>query len=190
MEKPKDFYGILGVTRDASSAAIRRAYRRLARRFRPRAPGSTDEALRELQQAYETLSDDEQRRRYDESLCKPERREPATWPFLRSPGLSDLRRPLNPAALSGEVLLSASEARSGGSMPVEVPMHSACPACRGTGGTLFDCGRCGGDGRIERRLPVTLFLPPGVRDGAVFQVVADEPAVTSILLTVHVRPGA
>jgi len=49
MEKPKDYYSLLGVARDASPATIRRAFRKLARRHRPEAsPGSETEALRAL----------------------------------------------------------------------------------------------------------------------------------------------
>ena len=51
----------------------------------------------------------------------------------------------------------------------------------------FDCGRCQGEGKVGRRLPVPVHVPPGLRDGAVFQVRTDDPAVPSILLTVHLR---
>jgi hypothetical protein len=40
---------------------------------------------------------------------------------------------------------------------------------------------------VGRRLPVPVHVPPGLRDGAVFQVRTDDPAVPSILLTVHLR---
>jgi DnaJ-class molecular chaperone len=75
----------------------------------------------------------------------------------------------------------------GGVLPLDVPLSTTCPACDGTGGFVFDCDRCGGDGQIERRLPVPLRLPPAVRDGTVFQVVVDDPSVVSILLTIHIR---
>jgi DnaJ-class molecular chaperone len=64
----------------------------------------------------------------------------------------------------------------------------ACPSCDGTGGFVFDCGRCDGEGRIDRRLPVPVRIPPNVREGTVFQVKVDDPAVISVLLTVHIRP--
>jgi hypothetical protein len=94
---------------------------------------------------------------------------------------------LQPGSLSGEILLSPDEARCGGVLPLDVPITTACPSCEGTGGFVFDCYRCGGDGSIERRFPVPVRIPPGVRDGTVFQVAVDDPAMMSILLTVHIR---
>ncbi len=191
MEKPKDFYRILGVARDASPATIRRAYKRLTRRLRPEGESAIPEELHLVQQAYETLSDDERRQRYDETLrpaAEPERDRFASLAlsFLRSPAAGDLRRPVRPTSLSGDILLQPHEARAGGPLTLDVPARSTCPACRGTGGRAFTCGQCGGDGRVERRLPVALLLPRNVRDGTVFQVVVDEPDVREVLLTVHV----
>lgn len=64
----KDYYAILGVSRDATQEEIKRAFRRLARETHPDAnPGDPDaEArFREVAEAYEVLSDPERRRRYD-----------------------------------------------------------------------------------------------------------------------------
>lgn len=195
MEERKDYYGMLGVDRNASTAAIKRAYRRLAKRYHPdMGPGSSAQEFEALQAAYETLADAERRRRYDDELQRAEgaaredRFEPLSWSFVRSPAVGDLRRPFRPGSVSGEILLSADEASSGGVLPLDVPLRAACPVCEGTGGFVFDCDRCGGDGQVERRLPVALRIPPGVRDGEVFQVRIDEPAAVSILLTVHIRP--
>lgn len=191
MDKPKDYYRILGVSRDATEAAIKKAFRRLAKKYHPDLrPESSAEDFHELQAAYETLADTERRRRYDASLREGERPryDPAAWSFLRSPLGAELRRPVNPGSLSGEILLSPQEASSGGVLPLDVPLYRLCPHCEGTGGFVFDCMSCDGEGRIERRLPVPLRIPAGVRDGAVFQVSVENPAVLSILLTVHVRP--
>jgi molecular chaperone DnaJ len=188
MDKPKDFYRVLGVERNASTAAIRRAYRRLAKEYHPdSARGASVEAFQQLQQAYETLTDAERRQRYDESL-QLNRFAPLSWSFVRSPAAGDLRRPIRPGSLSGEILLTSTEAATGGVLPLDLPLRAPCPACEGTGGPLFDCYRCSGDGVVERRLPVPLKIPPGVRDGTVFQVSLDEPGVVSVLLTVHLRP--
>jgi DnaJ-class molecular chaperone len=62
-----------------------------------------------------------------------------------------------------------------------------CGVCGGTGGFVFDCDRCQGEGKVERRMPVPLRIPPGVREGTVFQVVTDERTAPCVLLTVHIR---
>jgi DnaJ-class molecular chaperone len=190
MDKPKDFYLILGVSRDATTAAIKRAYRRLAKKYHPDLdPVREPDEFQELQAAYETLADAERRRRYDETLCQGEgdKFRSLAWSFVRSPAAGDLRRPIRPGSLSGEILLTPREAGAGGVLALDVPMSSICPSCEGTGGFVFDCGRCGGEGKVERRLPVPLRIPPGVQEGTVFQVAVDEPSVLSILLTVHIR---
>jgi len=189
MEKRKDYYLLLGVPRDATVAAIKKAYRRLARKYHPDTNvGAPPEEFHELQAAYETLSDAERRRRYDESLVeRDDRFAPLAWSFLRSPASGDLRRPVRPGSLSGEILLTAAEAAAGGVLPLDIPLSLTCPACGGTGGFVFDCMRCEGDGTVERRLPVPIRVPAGVREGTVFQVAVDEPAVLSILLTIHIR---
>src|SRR5579863_6002669 len=65
----KDYYGTLGVDRDAKPDQIRKAYRRLARKFHPDVnPGnkSAEEKFKELSEAYEILSDEKKRKIYDQ----------------------------------------------------------------------------------------------------------------------------
>jgi len=66
MEK-RDYYEVLGVSRDASKEAIKRAYRRLALKYHPDRNKSPDaaEKFKEISEAYAVLSDDEKRVRYD-----------------------------------------------------------------------------------------------------------------------------
>ena len=63
----KDYYDVLGVSRDATQDEIRRAYRRLAREYHPDLNSDPDaeERFKELGEANEVLSDPEKRSRYD-----------------------------------------------------------------------------------------------------------------------------
>jgi molecular chaperone DnaJ len=65
----KDYYAILGVPRNADEKEIKKAYRRLARKYHPDLNPGDKEAERkfkEINEAYEVLSDPEKRKRYDE----------------------------------------------------------------------------------------------------------------------------
>jgi molecular chaperone DnaJ len=189
MERRKDFYVLLGIPRDASLRAIQRAYRKLAKRMDPEtAEKSAPPEFHELQVAYETLSDADRRRRYDESLSDRDRARAKAWSLLRAPRASELKRPVRLGTLSGEILLRPDEADHGGVLPLDVPLSASCTACEGTGGEVFNCPVCAGEGKLERRLPVSLRIPRGIRDGTVFQIDVDDPAITSVLLTVHIRP--
>jgi len=62
----RDYYAVLGVSRDASDIEIKRAFRELARRHHPDVgPADNGEAFREINEAYAALSDAEARARYD-----------------------------------------------------------------------------------------------------------------------------
>ena len=62
-----DYYEVLGVPRDADPDTIRRAYRKLARKYHPdlNSDGDAEERFKELGEAYEVLSDADKRARYD-----------------------------------------------------------------------------------------------------------------------------
>src|SRR4051795_1631339 len=67
--RTKDYYKILGVGRSASDKDIKAAYRKLARKYHPDVnPGdkSAEDKFKEINEAYEVLSDADKRKRYDQ----------------------------------------------------------------------------------------------------------------------------
>jgi len=65
----KDFYKVLGVSKDASDADLKKTYRKLARQYHPDSnPGDTaaENRFKEISEAYSVLSDKEQRQEYDQ----------------------------------------------------------------------------------------------------------------------------
>src|SRR5215831_2460991 len=66
----KDYYKVLGVSKDASADEIKKSYRKLARLHHPDAnKGDTasEEKFKEISEAYDVLSDDKRRKEYDDS---------------------------------------------------------------------------------------------------------------------------
>lgn len=63
--KNKDYYDILGVSKNASKEEIKKAYRKLAHQYHPDKPGGDEKKFKEINEAYGVLSDDKKRAQYD-----------------------------------------------------------------------------------------------------------------------------
>ena len=172
-----DLYKVLEVSKEASQDEIRRSYRRLARKYHPDAnPGdrAAEERFKEIQQAYEVLSNPEKRREYDEGPRTFFGSQGAGQPGGADFGdISDLlggfgnlgdifgrtAGTTRTAKVRGEnitvnVRLSFKDALNGVTTRVGVPVEEACGECRGTGaapGTApLTCPECGGRGVQSR----------------------------------------
>jgi curved DNA-binding protein len=99
MARSRDFYETLGVPRDVDAEELQRAYRKLARTHHPdinKDPGA-EERFKDISEAYDVLSDPEQRRRYDafgpDFRQVPPDTDPQTWARARAAaGSSGARR--------------------------------------------------------------------------------------------------
>lgn len=162
-----DLYVVLGLSHDATEAEIKRAYRRLARRFHPDInPGDRMAAarFRQILEAYETLMDPQRRSRYDAGLVGEESdRRPtsgfegfdfstrgadysATFGDLFAEVLTDrgARRPVpdRGADLHQTIALTFEEAFSGATRALTVTRRETCRTCAGTGKTRSVAGPC------------------------------------------------
>ena len=69
MADKKDYYEVLGVPRDAADADIKRAYRRMAMKYHPdrnKDDANAEDRFKEVQEAYDVLSDQKKRTAYDQ----------------------------------------------------------------------------------------------------------------------------
>ena len=94
----RDYYAILGVSRNASEKEIKQAYRRLARKYHPDVnPGdkAAEAKFKEMSEAYEVLSDPEKRKKYDrygdqwqyaDQFAKSGQQAPPFWDFSQAGG--------------------------------------------------------------------------------------------------------
>jgi molecular chaperone DnaJ len=161
-----DLYVVLGVPHGASEADIKRAYRRLARRFHPDInPGDrvAEHRFRQILEAYETLMDPVRRSRYDagdEVREAAQRRggfegfdfssrgvdHSATFGDLMAEVLSERgARPATPergADLHHDVSLSFEEAFHGAQRAIAVTRRETCRSCAGSGLTRVNAGAC------------------------------------------------
>jgi len=70
LTRKKDLYRILGVNQKADSAKIKKAYRRAAKKYHPDISPKGEQKFKEVQEAYETLSDPEKKAVYDREMSK------------------------------------------------------------------------------------------------------------------------
>jgi DnaJ-class molecular chaperone len=103
----RDYYDIIGVSRDADAKEIQRAYRKLARQYHPdvnKDPGA-EERFKEISQAYDVLSDPDTRRRYDQFgpdfQRVPDGVDPETWARAQRGGGPGPRRSAGRSADAG-----------------------------------------------------------------------------------------
>lgn len=172
-----DLFVVLGLRHGASEGEIKRAYRRLARRYHPDInPGDRESAdrFRQILQAYETLTDPDRRSRYEAgtplSDTAPARTTgfegfdfskravdySATFGDLFAEVLSErASRPQDGgrgADLHQDIELTFTESLSGAVRVVTVTRQDSCGACAGSGRTrdvTRACGVCGGAGAVQ-----------------------------------------
>ncbi len=198
MARKKDPYRILGVDQKADPAKIKKAYRRAAKKYHPDVSPKDEEKFKEVQEAYETLSDPEKKAAYDHEVSRKSVPRPSSYPYSqplrprastlfdeidrffstfedfwmdRRPGFSNGWAEDHIDRLSIEIILTPSEARDGCEIPLTVRFWTDCRRCLGSGlreGLI--CGLCRGRGKERVHRKVRITIPSGVKNGMQIRV--------------------
>jgi molecular chaperone DnaJ len=171
MTSERDFYEVLGVERGAGDAEIKRAFRRLAQQWHPdvNADAAAQERFKEINEAYQVLSDPQRRQAYDMfGRAGVSGGGDAGFGAAGFGGFSDIfdaffggsmagaarrARPNTGSDLRYDLRITFEEAVLGTEKEIEFPVLLRCETCAGTGAkpgsTPVECPQCKGRGEIR-----------------------------------------
>ncbi len=166
----RDYYEVLGVSRDVDSSGLKKAYRRLAMKFHPdRNPddAEAESKFKEAKEAYEILSDDQKRGAYNQfghAGVTPGAGDAGGAGFkdifdevfgdiFGNRGGGGQQRAHRGADLRYNLEISLEEAVFGTTATIRIPNRKDCGGCKGTGAapgsSPSDCQTCGGVGQVR-----------------------------------------
>lgn len=169
----RDYYEVLGVSRDASAEDIKKAYRKLARQYHPDVNKAADaeEKFKEVKEAYDVLSDEQKRAAYDRfghaGVNQQSGMGSGGFDGADFGGFGDIfdmffggggrrRNPNAPrrgADLQYTLTIEFRDAVFGKQTEITIPKEEVCDTCNGSGakpGTSPEkCPLCGGTGEVE-----------------------------------------
>lgn len=171
----KDYYHILGISKGASADDVKKAFRELAHKHHPDKAGGNAEKFKEINEAYQVLSNPQKRAQYDQfgsaafeqggfgqgfggfggaQFDMGDLSEMFGEMFGMGRQRSNVKSQRRGNDIEVTVPLTFSEAAFGVEKTVELYKPSACSACSGTGippgAKLQTCKTCGGQGRVRQ----------------------------------------
>jgi DnaJ-class molecular chaperone len=199
---PRDYYEVLGVARTASDTEIKKAYKELSRKYHPdRNAGDKDAEARfkEVQEAYEVLSDKQKRAQYDQFGFVG----PGSHPFAQGqPGRSGFE-----GTDSADLASMFANFAGMGGIPPEMADLFGVPPQQTTGRSRrgrrsrvvrpveldanipFESATRGGTLSIPvEDATVEVTIPAGIKDGTTLRVRGQGPGGSDIHVTIHIEP--
>ena len=176
-EQKRDYYEVLGVAKGASEDELKKAYRKLAKQYHPDLnPGdkSAEAKFKEINEAYEVLSDKDKRAKYDQfghagvdpnfggggfggfdmgDIDLGDIFGPFFGGGFGGSRRADPNAPQRGSSLRASITISFAEAMAGCAKELSLTRLESCDTCRGTGcaqGTTAEvCRKCRGTGKIR-----------------------------------------
>lgn len=174
----KEYYDVLGVSKNATKDQIKDAYRKLALQYHPDRNKSpeAEEKFKEISEAYAVLSDDDKRRQYDNFGKESIHQTYTSEDLFRGTNFGDVfrdmgfggfddifaqffgggprERPRRGADLTYHLQLNLEDVISETTKEIEVPRTEVCETCKGSGAkpgtTIRTCTVCGGTGQVQK----------------------------------------
>jgi molecular chaperone DnaJ len=173
----KDYYKILGVEKNASADEIKKAFKKAAMQHHPDRPGGDEAKFKEVNEAYQVLSDTEKRQRYDQFGSDFEQQ----GGFGNGAGWEDVMSAFRGGGFAGgdfgdifgdlfgsrggqrqnrgqdiqvDVEIDFKEAAFGAEKEITLRKQNACDICRGSGAEpgskMEKCSTCNGRGQVTK----------------------------------------
>lgn len=152
----KDYYKILGVDKKSTKDQIKKAYRKLSKKYHPDVNPDGGETFKQIAEAYDVLSDDKKRNQYDNPNPFGGGGFNPFEDFVRGFNQNQRRKPKAKDKVI-KVKITPLESYFGIKKDITYQTDINCKVCSGNGGDKKVCNTCNGSGNIRKKVGSAFF---------------------------------